>query len=81
MLLMARYPEKQRKAQAEIDSVVGADRLPTIADRPDLPYVEALIKETMRWYPAVPLSTQPFLVTRASYLTRLIRYRAAHRGR
>ncbi|KII83625.1 hypothetical protein PLICRDRAFT_148005 [Plicaturopsis crispa FD-325 SS-3] len=56
MLLMARYPEKQRKAQAEIDSVVGADRLPTIADRPDLPYVEALIKETMRWYPAVPLS-------------------------
>ncbi|EMD36008.1 hypothetical protein CERSUDRAFT_96232 [Gelatoporia subvermispora B] len=44
-----------RQAQAEIDSIVGTDRLPTIEDKSSLPYVGALIKETMRWHPVVPL--------------------------
>ncbi|KAH9950527.1 cytochrome P450 [Amylocystis lapponica] len=55
ILAMAMNPEKQRLAQAEIDQVVGAGRLPTILDRPHLPYVNALIKETMRWHPVAPL--------------------------
>ena len=52
---MILFPEVQEKAQAEIDAVVGKDRLPTFGDRGDLPYIEAIICETMRWHPPVPL--------------------------
>lgn len=55
-LAMTLYPEIQKKAQAEIDAVVGTDRLPTLADRPHLPYVDAVISETLRWAPVGPLS-------------------------
>ncbi|KAL1744246.1 cytochrome P450 [Schizophyllum fasciatum] len=51
-----KYPEVQKKAQEEIDRVVGTDRLPTIADRPNLPYVEALVTELYRWLPVAPLA-------------------------
>ncbi|KAG5724323.1 O-methylsterigmatocystin oxidoreductase [Termitomyces sp. T112] len=48
-------PEAQRKAQGEIDSVVGRNRLPDFSDRPNLPYVEAVYREVMRWHPVTPL--------------------------
>lgn len=51
------YPEVQRKAQAEVDSIVGKDRLPSFQDRESLPYVEAVVKELYRWLPIVPLGT------------------------
>ena len=51
---MTVYPEVQRKAQEEIDMVIGNDRLPTIADQANLPYVEAVAKEVLRWNPIVP---------------------------
>ncbi|KAF7346415.1 putative cytochrome P450 [Mycena sanguinolenta] len=54
-LAMAVYPDVQKKAQAEIDTVVGSHRLPEFADRPSLPFVEALYREVMRWKPMVPL--------------------------
>jgi cytochrome P450 len=54
-LAMVAFPEVQRKAQAELDTVVGRARLPTFADAPHLPYVRAVIKEVLRWRPAVPL--------------------------
>ena len=57
IMAMALYPEKQREAQAELDEVVGTERMPKISDKVSLPYVNALIKETMRWHPALPLST------------------------
>ncbi|KAJ5356014.1 Cytochrome P450 E-class group I [Penicillium concentricum] len=53
-LAMALFPDAQRQAQAELDRVVGS-RLPTIDDRPNLPYVDALMKEVMRWHPVAPL--------------------------
>ncbi|KAL0571956.1 hypothetical protein V5O48_010008 [Marasmius crinis-equi] len=53
LLCMVRNPEKQRKAQEEIDRVVGTDRLPEYSDRESLPYVEAVYQETLRWYPAL----------------------------
>lgn len=55
MMAMALYPEKQRRAQVEIDEIVGHERLPLISDLPNLPYVNAIIKETMRWHPVLPL--------------------------
>lgn len=48
-LAMALYPAVQAKAQREIDALVGGDRLPTFADREDLPYVDALVKEVCRY--------------------------------
>ena len=55
ILALANHPEVQRKAQQELDAVVGSDRLPTIADRSSLPYVHAIVKELGRWYNAAPL--------------------------
>ncbi|RFU26955.1 hypothetical protein B7463_g9396, partial [Scytalidium lignicola] len=53
---MTKWPEVMRKAQEQIDSVVGEDRSPVWDDFEDLPYVTAIIKETMRWRPVVPLA-------------------------
>ena len=49
MLNMVLHPEVQGKAWAEIDSVVGKDRLPTFADKDKLPYVEHIVQETLRY--------------------------------
>lgn len=49
------HPEVIEKARQEIDSVVGADRLPTFKDRASLPYVEAVMSEVWRWSCPVPL--------------------------
>ena len=48
-------PEAQRRGQAELDSVVGRDRLPNFTDRDALPYVNAIVKELLRWHPATPM--------------------------
>jgi len=55
-LAMIKFPDVQRKAQAEIDRVVGTDRLPTFEDRENLPYIDALVKEATRWWPLAPMS-------------------------
>jgi hypothetical protein len=52
---MVCYPEVQKKAQAELASVVGSDRLPDFDIRDQLPYINAIVKETMRWQPVTPL--------------------------
>jgi len=43
------FPEAQKKAQEEIDRVVGQGRSPTLEDEPKLPYCAAFVKETLRW--------------------------------
>ena len=43
ILHMVLYPEAKKKAQAELDAVIGKDRLPVIGDRPELPYVTAFL--------------------------------------
>ena len=53
--LMSLHPEVQRKAQEEIDRVVGHDRLPSSQDKKDLPYVNAIMKEVVRLNPIAPL--------------------------
>lgn len=53
-LAMCLFPEVQKTAQEEIDRVIGSDRLPTMADRPQLPYISALVKEAFRWHTVGP---------------------------
>ncbi|KAF9044304.1 cytochrome P450 [Panaeolus papilionaceus] len=48
-LAMAIHPEVAKKAQVELDAVVGSGRLPDFSDRPSLPYIDAIAKECMRW--------------------------------
>ncbi|KAF8868368.1 cytochrome P450 [Infundibulicybe gibba] len=54
ILLMTLHPDIQRQGQAELDRAIG-DRLPTFEDQELLPYVSAIIKETLRWAPVAPL--------------------------
>ncbi|KAB5578068.1 putative cytochrome P450 oxidoreductase [Coniochaeta sp. 2T2.1] len=64
---MLLYPEIQRKAQAEIDRVVGGGRLPTMEDDGELQYVRACMKETLRWMPTTILGAVPHAVTQDDY--------------
>ncbi|KAI0253130.1 cytochrome P450 [Lactifluus subvellereus] len=54
-LAMTLFPDAQRKAQDEIDRVIGNDRLPKLIDRESLPYVNALHSEIYRWRPVAPI--------------------------
>ena len=54
-LAMVLHPHVWKRAQAEIEVVVGTSRLPDFSDRAALPYVEAIIRETLRWHPVGPL--------------------------
>jgi hypothetical protein len=54
-LALVLFPQAQRRAQAELDVVVGRDRLPTFDDRPRLPYIGAYCKELMRWLVVTPI--------------------------
>ncbi|KAF8523563.1 hypothetical protein JB92DRAFT_2883960 [Gautieria morchelliformis] len=51
---MACYPDVQRKAQKELDEVIGPDRLPELGDREKLPYIELICKEVYRWQQVDP---------------------------
>ena len=52
---MVTHPGVQKRAQDELDAVVGHSRTPTFADAPNLPYIQALVKESLRWRPVLPL--------------------------
>ncbi|KXN80932.1 O-methylsterigmatocystin oxidoreductase [Leucoagaricus sp. SymC.cos] len=54
-MAMCLYPEVQKKAHAQLDSVLKG-RLPEFNDRPSLPYISAIVKETMRWQLVLPLA-------------------------
>ncbi|EIW59559.1 cytochrome P450 [Trametes versicolor FP-101664 SS1] len=55
-LAMSLYPEVLKKAQVELDAVVGPHRLPDFEDRDALIYVNAIIREALRWHVVTPLS-------------------------
>ncbi|KAJ8588732.1 cytochrome P450 [Rhizopogon salebrosus TDB-379] len=57
LLAMVLHPEVQARAQEEIDSVIGKDfkRMPDWSDRASMPYVDAVIRETLRWFPVAPM--------------------------
>lgn len=56
------HPTVQRAVQTELDAKIPSSRLPTLRDRPHLPYLEAVIREVMRTYPVTPLGEDLRLV-------------------
>ena len=66
---MALYPEVQKRAQAEIDTVVGQNRLPDFHDRPSLPYINAVVKESSRWNLVLPFGTLFVIIIITTILT------------
>jgi cytochrome P450 len=55
LLALLLYPDVQKRAQAEIDRVIGRGRLPGFSDRPNLPYIDGICKELLRWRLVLPL--------------------------
>jgi cytochrome P450 len=52
------HPEVLLKAREEVDRVVGTERLPTLADRDKLVYIDAIVKEILRWNVVTPTGKQ-----------------------
>ncbi len=48
VLAMVLYPDVQKNAQREIDTVIGCNRLPEFSDKENMPYVAAVMKEVLR---------------------------------
>ncbi|KAJ9202740.1 hypothetical protein DTO166G4_7308 [Paecilomyces variotii] len=67
VLAMVLFPEVQKRAQEEIDSVVGDSRLPTMEDEPKMQYIRGCVKESLRWMPVTPLGAVPHAVTQDDY--------------
>ncbi|KAF9269294.1 cytochrome P450 [Marasmius fiardii PR-910] len=63
ILFITAHPDAQKKAQKEIDAVVGHDRLPSLDNMPDLPYIRALIKEVHKTNPMARLTVTPHFQT------------------
>lgn len=78
-LCMILYPDAQARAQAEIDAVIGSDRLPTLSDRNSLPYVWALVLELFRWGPATPQGNTVYYLCFLSLRLQGIHLGAPHR--
>ncbi|KAK5799929.1 hypothetical protein VI817_002141 [Penicillium citrinum] len=60
---MLLFPDVQRRAQEEIDRVVGPDRMPVMDDLENLQYIRGCMKETLRWMPTTILGAVPHAVT------------------
>lgn len=60
---MLHFPNVRKKAQDELDTVIGTERMPEYKDREFLPYVRAVMNETLRWRPVAVLGGTPHAVT------------------
>jgi len=56
ILALMQHPEVQVKAQRELDAVVGAGNLPSFGDEESLPYISAIVKESLRWEVVTPFA-------------------------
>ncbi|KAF5602549.1 cytochrome p450 [Fusarium pseudocircinatum] len=64
---MVIFPDVAKAAQGELDRVCG-DRLPSLDDMPDLPYIHACMKESLRWMPGFMLGIPHATAQQDSYL-------------
>lgn len=67
LLAIVRHPEWWQRVQAEMDSVVGADRLPTLNDLPRLPMLRAMLCEVTRVWPVTPAGVPHQLIKDDTY--------------
>jgi cytochrome P450 len=72
ILYLSANPEAQRKAQSEIDKVVGPNRSPSFADEQSLPYIRAIVKETLRMRPVTSIGTPHYTTAPIIYKTTYI---------
>ena len=56
LLYLLHYPEVENRLHREIDDAIGRNRLPSLTDRQDLPYMGATILEALRIAPPVPIT-------------------------
>jgi cytochrome P450 len=56
-LAMLANPDAQKKAQLEIDSVVGRGSLPDFGEEEAMPYVAGVVKEVLRWRNTLPFGS------------------------
>ena len=68
VLAMLHHPNVMRRAQAELDSVVGRERAPNYQDMVNLPYIQAVVHETLRWRPVLPLGMATFYIIMQSLM-------------
>jgi cytochrome P450 len=64
---MALFPEVQKKAQDEMDKVIGSERMPNLSDESNLPYIRAMMKETLRWMPTTISGAVPHASSKDDY--------------
>ena len=72
-VVLTLFPEVQKRAQAQIDSVTSSERLPTFEDRLRLPYIEAICKELLRWQLVLPLGASSALWCELTYLNNFLK--------
>ncbi|KAJ2995401.1 hypothetical protein NUW58_g1280 [Xylaria curta] len=60
---MLAFPDVQVRAQAELDRVVGGDRMPSPEDESNLQYVRGCVKESLRWMSVVIMGAMPHALT------------------
>ena len=68
---MVQYPDVQGRARAETNQVVKNEMMPSMADRTSLPYIDAIIREVLRWYPPAPLGSSVVVLPSVCIIERL----------
>ncbi|KAF8547812.1 cytochrome P450 [Imleria badia] len=61
-------PDIQRRAQSELDSVLGQDRMPNFDDRSSLPFIDCIVLEVLRWNVVTPLGFPHMVIEEDEYL-------------
>lgn len=67
ILYLSAYPEVRAKAYEELSRVVGTSRSPAFDDEKDLPYIRAIVKETMRVRPVTNIGTPHYTTGPITY--------------
>jgi len=67
ILACCAFPKAMKTAQAELDRVIGSSRSPNWDDQPQLPYINAFVKEVLRWRSVAIIGGQPHSPTQDDY--------------